>query len=148
MARDTTCGETARRLAVSRKCKVSATLHYPNVSGLKLAANVFFPENFDAAKQYPAILVGHPAGGVKEQTAGVYAERLAKLGYVTLAFDASYQGESEGLPRQLEEPANRVEDFRTTVDYLTTLPYVDNARIGELGIWGFVRAAAMASPHS
>lgn len=125
------------------------TVFYSNVSGLKLAANVFFPENFDESKQYPAILVGHPAGGVKEQTAGLYAERLAKLGYITLAFDASYQGESEGLPRQLEEPANRVEDFRTTVDYLTTLPYVDNARIGALGIcasggYGF---AAFATDH-
>lgn len=110
------------------------TVFYPNAIGLKIAANVFFPENFDESKTYPTILVGHPAGGVKEQTAGLYAERLAKLGYVTLAFDASYQGESEGFPRQLEEPANRVEDFRTTVDYLTTLPYVDKARIGALGI--------------
>lgn len=122
---------------------------FPNATGLKIAANVFFPENFDESKQYPAILVGHPAGGVKEQTAGLYAERLAKLGYVTLAFDATHQGESEGLPPQLEEPANRVEDFRATVDYLTTLPYVDKARIGAVGIcasgsYGF---AAFATDH-
>ena len=110
------------------------TVSYRNQIGLNLVAHVYFPAGFDENKTYPAIIVGHPAGGVKEQTAGLYAKRMAEHGYITLAFDASYQGESEGLPRHLEDPDSRVEDFRTTVDYLTTLPYVDKERIGIIGI--------------
>ncbi|HDH6788348.1 TPA: alpha/beta hydrolase [Staphylococcus aureus] len=95
---------------------------------------MYFPENFDENNQYPAIVVNHPAGGVKEQTAGLYAERLATLGYVTMAYDASYQGESEGQPHNLENPSSRVEDVRATVDYFNTLDFIDDSRIGALGI--------------
>ncbi|EHJ06873.1 alpha/beta hydrolase [Staphylococcus simiae] len=101
---------------------------------LTIVGNMYFPQDFNESLTYPAIVVGHPAGGVKEQTAGLYAERLAQLGYVTLAYDASYQGESEGQPRQLEDPHARVEDIRAAVDYFTTLSYIDNDRIGLLGI--------------
>lgn len=110
------------------------TVFYPNAIGLKIAANLFLPANFDEQQRYPVLIVGHPAGGVKEQTAGLYAQRMAQAGYITLAFDASYQGESEGNPHHLEDPDGRVEDFRATVDYLTTLPYVDAQRIGVIGI--------------
>lgn len=82
----------------------------------------------------------------KDQTAGLYAEKLAEQGYVTLAFDASYQGESEGTPRYIEEPAVRGEDIRSAVDYLTTLPYIDEERIGVLGVCaggGYAVNAAM-----
>ncbi|HDA1983711.1 TPA: alpha/beta hydrolase [Staphylococcus aureus] len=95
---------------------------------------MYFPENFDENNQYPAIVVNHPAGGVKEQTAGLYAERLATLGYVTMAYDASYQGESEGQPHNLENPSSRVEDVRAAVDYFNTLDFIDDSRIGALGI--------------
>ncbi|HDL0590724.1 alpha/beta hydrolase [Staphylococcus aureus] len=95
---------------------------------------MYFPENFDENYQYPAIIVNHPAGGVKEQTAGLYAERLANLGYVTMAYDASYQGESEGQPHNLENPSSRVEDVRAAVDYFNTLDFIDDSRIGALGI--------------
>lgn len=103
-------------------------------NNLNVVANMYFPENFDKNNQYPAIVVNHPAGGVKEQTAGLYAERLATLGYVTMAYDASYQGESEGQPHNLENPSSRVEDVRAAVDYFNTLDFIDDSRIGALGI--------------
>ncbi len=101
---------------------------------LTLAANLHLPAGFDAGTRYPAIVVTHPAGGVKEQTAGLYAGRLAAEGFVAIAFDASFQGESGGEPRQLEDPYARVGDISAAVDYLTTLPYVDRERIGAMGI--------------
>lgn len=103
-------------------------------NNLNVVANMYFPENFDENNQYPAIVVNHPAGGVKEQTAGLYAERLATLGYVTMAYDASYQGESEGQPHNLENPSSRLEDVRAAVDYFNTLDFIDDSRIGALGI--------------
>lgn len=117
---------------------------------IMLTANLYMPVNFDATKRYPAIIVGHPAGGVKEQVAGLYAQKLAEQGFVTFAFDASYQGESGGMPRGVEDPAVRVEDFRCAVDYLTTVPYVDDDRIGAMGICGgggFAVSAAITEPR-
>lgn len=105
-----------------------------NNGNLKMAGHLYLPASFDKNKKYPAIITVHPAGGVKEQTSGLYAHKLAEQGYITLAFDASHQGESEGLPRLLEDPTQRVEDIRSAVDYLTTLSYVNADRIGLLGI--------------
>lgn len=99
-----------------------------NGYGTTLAAVVNFPPDFDSSKQYPAIVVSHPGGGVKEQTAGLYAGKLAEYGFVTVAYDASFQGASTGEPRQLENPHIRTEDVSSVVDYLTTLDYVDNDR--------------------
>ena len=103
-------------------------------NNVKLAGELYKPENFDSTKKYPAIIVVHPAGGVKEQVAGLYAKRLAENGFVTRAYDAAFQGESGGEPRFLENPSARVEDVRSSVDYLTTLPFVDKDNIGVLGI--------------
>lgn len=100
---------------------------------LNLAGLLFLPDGFDADAKYPAVVVTHP-GGVKEQCSSLYAWHLARAGYVALAFDASHQGESEGLPRCLEDPFSRVEDIRPAVDYLVTLPYVDAERIGAMGV--------------
>lgn len=103
--------------------------------GIKLAGNIFRPaEERLRREQYPAIVIGHPSGGVKEQTAGVYAIMLAERGFLTLVFDASYQGESGGEPRFLESPAARIEDLRCAVDYLTTREDVDAEKIGVLGM--------------
>ena len=99
-----------------------------------MAGLLFIPANMDRTKKYPALAVAHPFGGVKEQTAGTYARKMAEKGYVTLAFDASHQGESGGYPRDTENPAERMEDIRCAVDYLTTLPIVDEDRIGLLGV--------------
>lgn len=101
---------------------------------LKMAGVIFSPANLDEGKKYPSIVVVHPGGGNKEQTASLYAYRLAQQGFIALAFDASHQGASEGEPRLLENPTERVEDARSAVDFLTTLPYVDRERIGALGI--------------
>ncbi|WP_445681324.1 alpha/beta hydrolase [Radicibacter daui] len=105
-----------------------------NNPAVTLSAVINLPEGFAEGRRYPAIVVAHPGGGVKEQTAGTYAARLAEYGFVTIAFDASYQGESTGEPRQLENPYVRTEDISAVIDYLTTLPYVDNDRIGAMGI--------------
>ena len=102
--------------------------------GLNIAGLLFLPNNFDEKNQYPAIVVTHPGGGVKEQCSSLYAWNLAKNGYIALAFDASHQGESEGLPRYLEDPTSRVEDIRSAVDFLVSLKYVDENKIGAMGI--------------
>ena len=105
-----------------------------------------FPEAFDETKKYPAIVCAHPISSCKEQTAGaVYGKALAEAGFITLAFDASNQGESGGEVRFLEDPAIRVEDFRCAADFLTTLDYVDEERIGVLGVCGGGGYAANAA---
>ncbi|MBX8783955.1 alpha/beta hydrolase [Pseudochrobactrum sp. XF203] len=102
-----------------------------------IAADIHFPPHFDKTKKYPAIISAHPIGSCKEQTSGnVYGAALAKEGFVVIAFDASFQGASGGEPRFIEDPTLRVEDFRHVTDYLVTLPYVDEERIGVLGICG------------
>ncbi|MCU1645235.1 MAG: hypothetical protein JWN03_5510 [Nocardia sp.] len=114
-------------------------------NGLTLAGNLYTPADYTEGERRPAIVVSHPFGGVKEQTAGLYAEKLAGEGFITLAFDASYQGESEGAPRFLENPFARAEDIRSAVTYLASLPQVDPERIGALGICasgGYVPFAA------
>ena len=89
-----------------------------DLNGLKIAANVYTPAGYDPAKSYPALVVAHPNGGVKEQVAGLYSQRMAEQGYICLAFDAAYQGASEGEPRNADKPANRFEDIRRAADIL------------------------------
>ena len=103
---------------------------------IDMVGDLYFPANYSPAKKYAAIIVGHPFGGVKEQTSGLHARKLAELGYVTLAFDASYYGESGGYPRRMESPEVRVDDFSAAVDFLTNHPAVEADKIGVIGICG------------
>ncbi|HRN71732.1 MAG TPA: alpha/beta hydrolase [Ginsengibacter sp.] len=106
------------------------------LNGINIAANVYTPANYDPAKKYPAITVAHPNGGVKEQTAGLYAQRLAEAGFITIVADAAYQGESGGEPRHTDNPAYRTEDIDGMADFITQYPGVDANRVGALGICG------------
>lgn len=101
---------------------------------ITMSGLLFFPKGFKETLKYPAIVITHPGGGVKEQCSSLYAWELAQKGYITLAYDASHQGESGGYPRYLEDPTSRVEDIRSAIDYLVTLPYVDENKIGAMGI--------------
>lgn len=118
---------------------------FPN-GAITMAGNLNHPPDFDPQGSYAALVTVHPGGGVKEQTSGLYAGKLAEQGFVTLAFDASYQGESGGDPHHLEDPDARVEDIRAAVDYLQSLSYVDAERVGVWGICaggGYAVTAAM-----
>lgn len=103
---------------------------------LRLSGFLYLPDNFDLSKDYPAVVVTGPMLSVKEQAQSVYAKRLTENGYVTLVFDGSYFGESEGMPRYQEIPDVKQSDIEGAVDYLENLVFVDNDRIGGLGICG------------
>ncbi len=106
------------------------------LNGIAIAANVYTPADYDASKKYPAVVVAHPNGGIKEQTAGLYAQRLAEAGYITIAADAAYQGASGGEPRHRDNPASRTADVHGMADFITQYAGVDANRLGVLGICG------------
>ena len=109
------------------------------IDGIDVVANVYTPRFFAGAqndKLLPSIVVAHPNGGNKDQVAGLYAQKLAEAGFVTIAFDARYQGESGGMPRRTDKPANRMGDIMGAVDYIQNYPGVDPERIGAFGICG------------
>ena len=107
-----------------------------NLNGIEIAANIYTPAGYNPSKNYPAVVVAHPNGGVKEQVAGLYAQRLAESGYITIAADASYQGASGGEPRNVDKPANRIEDIHGMADFITQYPGVNADHLGLLGICG------------
>ena len=122
-------------------CKV--TFH--NRYGIELAADMYVPQNVEG--KLPAIAVSGPFGAVKEQSSGLYAQHMAERGFVTVAFDPSFTGESGGEPRRMASPDINTEDFLAAVDFLSTCDLVDPERIGIIGICGFggmaVNAAAL-----
>lgn len=106
------------------------------VDGIPVTANVYTPAGYDPQKKYAAVVVAHPNGGSKDQVAGLFAQLLAGDGFVTIAFDARYQGESGGMPRRTDKPANRIGDIMGAVDYIQNYPGVDPERVGAMGICG------------
>ena len=125
-------------------------VEFPNQYAMKVAANLFLPQGFDKKRKYPAVIVGHPMGAVKEQSANLYAAKLAEKGFVTLSLDLSFWGGSEGRPRNAVLPDMYAEDFSAAADYLGTRPFVDRERMGVLGICGsgsFAISAAKIDPR-
>ncbi|ATD64165.1 hypothetical protein CGZ65_00385 [Neisseria weixii] len=125
---------------------------FKNRFGIVLAGDLYLPQKAlkTGSGKLPAIAVSGPFGAVKEQSAGLYAQTLAERGFVTLAFDGSYTGESSGLPRNMASPEIYTEDFSAAVDFLSNLDNVDKNNIGILGIcgWGgFALNAAIADPR-
>ncbi|MBS0480721.1 MAG: alpha/beta hydrolase [Proteobacteria bacterium] len=100
---------------------------------VRIAGSLYIPDDYDG-RMLAGVVVAHPAGGVKEQTAGRYAEELSRHGFAALTFDAARQGASEGAPRALEDPFQRAEDIRSATTFLSTRSFVDERRVGILGI--------------
>lgn len=109
---------------------------YKNRYGITIAADLYTPITMDDSVKYPAVVIGPPYSGVKEQGPGVYANELAQHGFAALAFDPSYNGESGGEPRHVSSPDVFVEDFMAGVDYLGTRDFVDREKIAAIGICG------------
>lgn len=123
---------------------------FKNQFQMNTVGNLFVPKNLSRNTRYPAIIIGHPMGAVKEQSSNLYAQKLAEQGFVTLAIDLSFWGESEGRPRNLVSPDIYAEDFSAAVDYLGAQGFVDRDRIGVLGICGsgsFAISAAKIDPR-
>ena len=121
-------------------------VRFKNRFGVELAGHLYLPQNFDASKKYAAIAVCGPFGAVKEQASGLYAQEMARRGFVTVAFDPSFTGESEGQPRYVASPDINTEDFSAAVDFLSLLDFVDPDRVGIIGIsgWGGLALNAAA----
>lgn len=141
--------EPPKTFAIDSKIQ-SQKVFYKNRFDITIAADMYLPEGFDQSKKYSAIIVGHPYGGVKEQSSGLYAQEMAKRGFVALAFDYSYNGESGGTPRQTVSPETFVEDFSASVDFMGTRPFINRQQIGVIGICGsggFSVSAAAIDPR-
>ena len=125
-------------------------VRFPTQYGLQIAGNLVTPKQLDPGTPAPAIVVGHPMGAVKEQSAMLYAQKLAEQGFVTLAIDLPYWGESDGQPRNLVAPEQFAEAFSAAVDFLASKPSINRERIGVLGICGsggFAISAAKIDPR-
>ncbi len=123
---------------------------FKNQYGMNVAGNLFVPEDLDRNAKSAAMVVGHPMGAVKEQSANLYATKMAERGFVTMSLDLSFWGESDGQPRNAVAPDIYAEDFSAAVDFLRTQSFVDKERIGAIGICGsgsFVISAAKIDPR-
>ena len=112
-------------------------VHFKNRFGITLTGDLYTPKNIKKGEKYSAIAISGPFGAVKEQASGLYAQTLAERGFITLAFDPSYTGESSGQPRNIASPDINTEDFSAAVDFLSNQQNVNPDKIGVLGICGF-----------
>ncbi len=125
-------------------------VHFKNIYGMDVVGTLFTPKNMVQGKKYASLVVGHPFQAVRQQSANLYATKMAEVGFVTLSFDQSYWGESEGQPRGAVLPDVYTENFSAGVDYLGTRSFVDKEKIGVIGICGsggFSIAAAKMDPR-
>ncbi|MFU9046763.1 alpha/beta hydrolase [Acinetobacter tibetensis] len=123
---------------------------FKNQYNMQVVGNLVIPKNLKKGAKSPAIVIGHPMGAVKEQSSMLYAQKLAEQGFITLAIDLPFWGESEGQPRNVVSPDMYSEAFNAAVDYLGTRDFIDRERIGALGICGsgsFVISAAKIDPR-
>lgn len=121
-------------------------VRYNNRYGLAIAGDLYKSKELDESRQYPAIIIGAPYGGTKEQGPAVYANQLAQMGFVVLAFDQVFMGESAGEPRNVSSPDLFAESFSAAVDYLgVKVPYVNREKIGVIGICGSAGFALSAA---
>lgn len=129
---------------------ITKKVTFKNQYQMNVTGNLFIPKGLDMNSKSPAIIVGHPMGAVKEQSANLYATKMSEQGFVTLSLDLSFWGESEGKPRNAVSPDIYAEDFSAAVDYLGTQSFIDRERIGAIGICGsgsFVISAAKIDPR-
>jgi len=124
--------------AISKNEAGKVNIHRVNytIEGIEVVANVYTPAGYDPKKSYAAVVVAHPNGGSKDQVAGLYAQKLAEAGLITIAFDARYQGDSGGEPRRTDKPYYRMGDIMGAIDYIQSYPGVNPERIGAFGICG------------
>ena len=127
--------EHKRTFTLSEKVSVEK-VSYKNRYGIALAADMYLPKDMDRSRKHAAVIVGTPYGGVKEQGAGIYAQTMAEQGFVAIAFDESFNGESGGEPRRVSSPDIFVEDFSATVDFIGSRTFVDKNKIGVIGMCG------------
>lgn len=123
---------------------------FKNQYNMEVVGHLFIPNNLDRHAKHSAIVIGHPMGAVKEQSANVYASKMADRGFITLSIDLSFWGESSGEPRNAVAPEIYAEDFSAAVDFLGTRPFVDRNNIGAIGVCGsgsFVISAAKIDPR-
>lgn len=145
----------ADTLAWDKTFPQSANVAHQKVSfynrlGIHLVADLYIPRTADLSQKHPAIVVGTPFGAVKEQSSGLYAQAMAERGFIAIAHDPSYNGESGGQPHFTASAEALVEDFSAAVDFLGTKPFVDRERIGVIGVCGsggFGLAVAETDPR-
>lgn len=133
----------SRTFEINHKIEMKK-VQFMNRYGIMLAGDLYLPENYEDKKN-PAVIVAGPFGAVKEQASGLYAQELAARGFVSMAFDPSFGGESGGEVRNTASPDIFTEDYSAAVDYIGLLPYVDRERIGAVGICGLSGMAVTAA---